>query len=91
MRIEIEPNRENPEPFQPYISHIQWPNIMSSHFLKISERCAHMLAIEPRKSIRLTMKLSGSFCCNLQLSRKPRIVANALIEHEVVAKAWIKH
>ena len=48
------------------------------------------LAREPRKSVKVTIKLSGCSCCSLQLSRKPGLNMNVLrklFEHKVVAKA----
>ena len=53
------------------------------------------LARDSRKSVKLTMKLSGCYFCSLQLSRKPgwsvNLLRKALIEHKVVAKVLIQH
>ena len=34
------------------------------------------LAREPKKSVQLTMKLSGCFSCSAQLSQKPKLSLN---------------
>ena len=62
-----------------------------SHRLIRSIRVWIKLAREPKKSIQLTMKLSGCFSCSVQLSRKPKLSLNLWQKPEFVVKAWIKH